>query len=122
MPWKPKSICSYPGCQTLTHERYCETHKKEITRTQNATNSKLYTYQWRKSSKEFLKKHPLCVHCIKDGRLSPSTEVDHIKPHGGDRKLFWNKNNWQALCKSCHSKKTAEEDGGFGNTPVGTRG
>lgn len=122
MPWKPKSICSYPGCQTLTHDRYCETHKKEMNRVQNERSSKLYTYQWRKSSKEFVKKHPLCVYCIRDGRLTPSAEVDHIKPHGGDRKLFWNKNNWQALCKSCHSKKTAEEDGGFGNTPAITRG
>jgi len=55
----------------------------------------MYTYQWRKASKEFLKKHPLCVHCEREGRLIPATEVDHIKPHGGDRKLFWNKNNWQ---------------------------
>jgi 5-methylcytosine-specific restriction protein A len=122
MPWKPKSICNYPGCQTLTYDRYCEKHKKEMIRTQNDRSSKMYTYQWRKVSKEFLKKHPLCVHCEREGRLIPATEVDHIKPHGGDRKLFWNKNNWQPLCKSCHSKKTAEEDGGFGNNPNPARG
>lgn len=30
--------------------------------------------------------------------------------------LFWDKvNNWMGLCKPCHSKKTATEDGGFGN-------
>ena len=122
MPWKPKSICNYPGCQSLTHDRYCEKHKKEMIRVQNDRSSKMYTYQWRKASKEFLKKHPLCVHCEREGRLTPATEVDHIKPHGGDRKLFWNKNNWQPLCKRCHSKKTAEEDGGFGNNPKPARG
>jgi len=115
MPWKPRSICNYPGCQTLTHDRYCEKHKKEMMKIQNERSSKMYTYKWRKASKEFLKKHPLCAQCQREGRLTPATEVDHIKPHGGDRSLFWNKKNWQPLCKSCHSKKTAKEDGGFGN-------
>lgn len=122
MPWKPKSICNYPGCQTLTHDRYCEEHKKEMTRKQNERSSKLYTYQWRKASKDFLRRHPLCIHCERTGRITPATEVDHIKPHGGDQKLFWDKRNWQPLCKSCHSKKTAKEDGGFGNSPGNRRG
>jgi 5-methylcytosine-specific restriction protein A len=93
-----------------------------MVKVQNDRTANMYTYQWRKASKEFLKKHPLCVHCEREGRLTPATEVDHIKPHGGDRKLFWNTNNWQPLCKSCHSKKTAEEDGGFGNNPKPMRG
>jgi 5-methylcytosine-specific restriction protein A len=38
-----------------------------------------------------------------------ATEVDHIIPHKGDMKLFWDSDNWQGLCKSCHSKKTAKE-------------
>lgn len=116
MPWKPKTICSYPGCQTLSHDRYCEKHKKQVTKEQNYKSTKIYTYQWRKTSKIFLKENPLCVHCQKVGRLTAATEVDHVTPHCGDMKLFWNKNNWQALCKVCHSKKTALEDGGFGNT------
>jgi 5-methylcytosine-specific restriction protein A len=41
--------------------------------------------------------------------------VDHIIPHGGDMRLFWNRGNWAALCQSCHSRKTAKQDGGFGN-------
>ena len=36
--------------------------------------------------------------------------VDHIIPHRGDQKLFWDQNNWQSLCKSCHDKKTLTED------------
>jgi 5-methylcytosine-specific restriction protein A len=115
MPRKPKTICSYPGCQALTNDRYCDEHKKQVTKEHNQKSSKFYTYQWRKASKQFLKEHPLCVHCQKEGRLTPATDVDHIIPHGGNRKLFWDRKNWQPLCKSCHSKKTAEEDGGFGN-------
>ena len=36
--------------------------------------------------------------------------LDHIIPHRGDRRLFWDRNNWQALCKSCHDSKTMTED------------
>ncbi|WP_407496877.1 HNH endonuclease [Pseudooceanicola sp. MF1-13] len=35
--------------------------------------------------------------------------MDHITPHKGDRKLFWDRSNWQALCHACHSRKTARE-------------
>jgi 5-methylcytosine-specific restriction protein A len=122
MPWKPKSICSYPGCNELTHDRYCSKHKREVNKVRNEMNSKIYNNRWRKASKAYLKDNPLCVHCKKEDRLTPATEVDHIIPHGGDMKLFWDKSNWQSLCKKCHSKKTALEDGGFGNTPKSFRG
>ena len=38
------------------------------------------------------------------------TVVDHIRPHRGDPVLFWDEKNWQSLCKSCHDKKTWNED------------
>ncbi|WP_143035082.1 HNH endonuclease [Marininema mesophilum] len=28
--------------------------------------------------------------------------------------LFWDKDNWQSLCKRCHDRKTAIEDGRWG--------
>jgi 5-methylcytosine-specific restriction protein A len=33
----------------------------------------------------------------------PASVVDHIKPHRGDRKLFWERSNWQPLCQHHHS-------------------
>ncbi|NMA84113.1 MAG: HNH endonuclease [Epulopiscium sp.] len=36
--------------------------------------------------------------------------VDHIKPHKGNEDLFYDINNLQSLCKSCHDRKTAKED------------
>ena len=75
-----------------------------------------YGRRWQNSRKLFLKKNPLCVTCKAEGVLIEATHVDHIKPHRGDMTLFWNQNNWQSLCASCHSKKTNKQDGGFGNT------
>ena len=45
-----------------------------------------------------------------EGRLVKATVVDHVTPHRGDKKLFWDESNWQALCKRCHDKKTMTED------------
>lgn len=54
--------------------------------------------------------------CEEEGVVEPATIVDHIVPHRGDTKLFWNtEGNWQSLCASCHSRKTVKE-GQFSNS------
>ena len=65
-----------------------------------------YDSRWRKARAAFLQRNPLCNECMKHGRLTPATVVDHVIPHRGDQKLFWDEDNWQALCKSCHDRKT----------------
>ncbi len=55
------------------------------------------------------------------GRLTAATVVDHIIPHQGDRSLFWDIDNWKAVCKSHHDQKTASQDGGFGNKRAVTK-
>ena len=45
-----------------------------------------------------------------EGRYVKATDVDHIVPHRGDKKLFWDESNWQALCHRHHSIKTRNED------------
>lgn len=54
------------------------------------------------------------LHLARD-EIVASAVVDHIVPHKKDQKLFWRRSNWQALCKPCHDRKTATEDGGFAN-------
>lgn len=56
---------------------------------------------------------------MRQGLIEQATDLDHIEPHRGDMTLFWDHDNWQSLCHSCHSAKTASEDGGFGNNPGG---
>ena len=36
--------------------------------------------------------------------------LDHIIPHRGDQKLFWDRSNWQPLCEHHHNVKTMTED------------
>lgn len=119
MPYKPLSPCRYPGCGALSVNRYCDKHAKQQTRESNArrrtASERGYNSKWRKARANYLLEHPLCVECEKHGRYVQATVVDHIIPHKGDKALFWDSNNWQPLCKRCHDKKTAMEDGGFGN-------
>ena len=74
-----------------------------------------YGYAWQKARIGYLQHNPLCAECSKKGRVTAATVVDHITPHKGDQQLFWERSNWQPLCKPCHSRKTAAQDGGFGN-------
>jgi 5-methylcytosine-specific restriction enzyme A len=69
----------------------------------------LYDYQWAQASKRWLAEHPLCAEHLRQGKVHPAECVDHVIPHRGNRKLFWDRKNWQSLCISCNSKKTAKE-------------
>ena len=69
----------------------------------------MYGAQWRKARIAFLREHPFCAMCGKALRGADAV-VDHIRPHRGDPVLFWDENNWQALCKECHDRKTLTED------------
>ena len=104
MPRKPKRPCRYPGCPNLSGGVYCEVHRALVAR-ENAT-SRGYGSQWRIARARFLRCHPLCAECMKQGKFTPATVVDHIIPHRGDMKLFWDERNWQPLCESCHNHKT----------------
>lgn len=68
-----------------------------------------YTSKWRKTSKGFLARHPLCAQCESDGRIEAAQVTDHIRPHRGDKDLFWDRSNWQPLCKKCHDVKTLRD-------------
>ncbi len=112
MPSKPNVPCRHPGCPELIPEgtKYCEKHRAlhpEEVRTASFRGS---GRAWQKARKEYLAAHPLCVMCQKEGRYTKATVVDHIIPHRGDERLFWDRTNWQALCKMHHDKKTGLED------------
>lgn len=114
MPSKPKVPCKYPLCRELIEpgQRYCEKHKKlkpitdEVKRSSTAMG---YDAKWRKVRLSYLRENPLCVECLKKEIITPATIIDHIEPHKGNRELFWDKSNWQPLCKMHHDVKTGKE-------------
>jgi 5-methylcytosine-specific restriction protein A len=79
-----------------------------------------YTSRWARYSRRFRKNHPLCADCFKRGIVKVGGHVDHVVPVSGpDDPLFWEPTNHQNLCETCHSVKTARQDGGFGHKTSG---
>ena len=112
MPTRPKVPCRHPGCAALVEPgtKYCEKHKTLHPEEIRSAGSRGYNRAWQKASKQFLAAHPLCTMCMKEGRYTKATVVDHIIPHRGDEELFWDRSNWQSLCKRHHDLKTGNED------------
>lgn len=118
MPWAAQKPCMKPGCARLSDGGLCPTHRRARARAYDAERgsaaSRGYGPRWRKARKAYLAAHPLCAAHGARGETAAATVVDHMVPHRGDKKLFWNSANWQPLCKPCHDAKTAREDGGWG--------
>jgi 5-methylcytosine-specific restriction protein A len=97
MPKKPK-----PLEKTWLPKREAQARRK-------VNNSKLYqSRRWRQFRLRYLKNNPLCVECEKEGRVVRANVLDHIKQviKGGE---FYDVNNVQGLCTTCHNKKSGRE-------------
>jgi hypothetical protein len=44
------------------------------------------------------------------GKVAAAKIVDHVIPHKGNLKLFWDRANWQPLCKACHDGTKQQYD------------
>ncbi len=81
-----------------------------------------YGGRWQRLARMFLRRHPLCadpfgIHAAGRGVVAAEC-IDHIVPlrRGGSN----DESNLQALCTSCHARKTVLHDGGFGRRPDAT--
>lgn len=109
MPRTPPRPCRYPGCPGFCEpgQVFCREHIQWSTdHVRGGADARGYDARWRRARKAFLQRHPLCAECVKEGKVTPAIVVDHIVPHRGDPRLFWDIKNWQPLCKGCHDKKT----------------
>jgi 5-methylcytosine-specific restriction protein A len=96
-----------PGQKTYSERE--KDRKRAINLDRASSYQRGYDNKWREYRLGFLRSHPLCKACEAQGRLTQANVVDHIKDHRGDQRLFWDANNHQALCKSCHDAKTARD-------------
>lgn len=101
MPKQPPRY-SQPSAPRHTKQKHKAHDEKRGTSSERG-----YTSRWRRIRKQVLAEDPLCCHCEARGRVTLATEVDHITPlsDGGTHE----RDNLQPLCKSCHSKKTAQD-------------
>ena len=71
-------------------------------------DERYHTPAWRQLRLTILEREPICRTCRYVDRISRATQIDHIRPvtAGGD---FYDAENLQPLCASCHSSKSAKE-------------
>ena len=81
---------------------------------ERAMTGRLYDLRrWRRESRAYLARNPLCRMCEARGRVTLAQVVDHVVPHKGDEALFFDEDNWQPLCAPCHdgAKQSQERSG-----------
>jgi 5-methylcytosine-specific restriction endonuclease McrA len=89
-----------------------------------------YGYKWQQARAGYLVLHPFCAYCLREASISYAQDavaiglqcaragiglpyaqvVDHVTPHRGDMKLFWDSSNWQSLCSPHHSRDKQREE------------
>ncbi|SEN43708.1 5-methylcytosine-specific restriction enzyme A [Nitrosomonas marina] len=140
MPVSAKKPCGYPGCNVLVRcGNRCDHHKKvqkELhDKHRGSSSERGYGAKWRKERDKYLVSHPYCCEHLKQNKYVIATVVDHKIPHRlyeakqtGDRnlilaamRLFWDRKNWQPMCKPCHDRKTFIEDGAFSRPRGGSK-
>src|SRR5581483_6944331 len=123
MPTLPKRPCRKPGCPALVASGFCPQHQYSREASRPSAAKRGYGRRWQRYRLTYIHLHPRCIASDENGRCEACTEeVDHITPvTGPDDPLFWDPTNHQPLCSTHHKRKTAKEDGGFGNRKGGGR-
>ena len=67
--------------------------------------------RYQKARRTFLARNPLCAQHRRKGQTVLAEELDHIVPVHKAPERFWDRTNWQPLCKPCHDAKTTLERG-----------
>ena len=122
MPTRAQRICKYPGCNKVIDyggSAYCETHRAaqvdnsaKLSKSYDAVRPErhkfYHTARWRRVREAYIKKNPLCVMCLTEGKVTQGVIVDHIVEiqDGGD---LTSPDNLQTLCRYHHNLKTSQE-------------
>lgn len=70
-----------------------------------------YDAAWQRVRLAHLAAEPLCRFCKRMGRITAATEVDHIVSIREAPHLRLEDSNLRSLCKPCHSRRTARDQG-----------
>ena len=103
MPMRAPTPCAHTGCGAASRERYCPAHRRDAGAERPSAAKRGYGRRWQRLRAMKLRRDPICE-C---GQAA--TEVDHKTPLSARGTNAWD--NLQSLCKPCHSRKTAIEQG-----------
>jgi 5-methylcytosine-specific restriction protein A len=103
---RPLQYCTQPGCSVLVPRGRCRTHAVQQDHARrNFDVRKWYdTTRWQRLRLRVLVDQAYA--CAQCGQVQLRLEVDHIVKHDGNAARFWNRENLQALCTPCHTRKT----------------
>lgn len=110
MPSKPPRICACghrvaSGLRCPCEVKRDAERKARHDRRRPNSSARGYSGAWDRAKAAFLAKHPFCRRCG-----DPATTVDHVIPHRGDERLFWDRENWQPLCARDHNSAKQREE------------
>lgn len=106
--------CAEPRCPVLVASGRCPAHQpvrsalkqrdRQRRRAGQPGRRWYYSAPWQRLRDHVLRSAAwTCAGC---GHVVLELDVDHITPHRGNPQVFWNRANLQALCKTCHARKT----------------
>jgi 5-methylcytosine-specific restriction endonuclease McrA len=110
MPVKAPRLCACgfkvpSGARCKCEARQDAERKARFDAKRPTSSQRGYSGTWDKARAGYLAANPYCRRCGE-----PASVVDHIRPHRGDKALFWDKTNWQPLCTPCHSGTKQREE------------
>lgn len=114
MPIAAPKPCAQPGCHVLVRDgsSRCAAHKvlpgRFADKRRGSRHQRGYGAAWDRIRPLILARDGgLCQPCLRVGRVTPATQVDHIvnKAEGGTDEAA----NLQSICQTCHEAKTAGE-------------
>jgi len=126
MPTRPAPFCrgNNRRCPNkAVHNGLCQDHHDEAEREYDAkrpnATQRGYDARWRETRRTYLAEHPWCEDedCGRKPQWlrSPAADVDHIDGLGPSGPRGHDPDNLRALCKPCHSKRTARDQPGGWN-------
>lgn len=116
MPIAAPRPCGHPSCGRLVRDGsgYCQSHQADrkagtfADKRRGSRHQRGYGSRWDEIRKGILERDAgLCQVCLRNGQVTPATQVDHITPKcaGGTD----DDSNLQSICASCHKLKTQTE-------------
>ncbi len=115
VPKRPPRPCKHPGCSNLSYTGYCERHAPAVpvlsvsSRSRPSASRRGYGRGWQR-----IRARVLTASGIPQSDW-PLYDVDHRPPYDPDVEPDHSKYELVPMLRSEHSRKTARQDGGFGN-------